>query len=72
MSQEYSIEIKHKIKRCVEPGCEKSARDKTNKCVAHGGGKRCVEPGCEKGARSKTDKCVAHGVGKNRRKQRIC
>jgi hypothetical protein len=51
-------------KRCVEPGCTKGAEGKTDKCVAHGGGKRCVEPGCTKGAEGKTDKCIAHGGGK--------
>ena len=28
-------------KRCNELGCQASARGKTDKCVAHGGGKRC-------------------------------
>lgn len=51
-------------KLCSEQGCPKSAVGKTDKCVAHGGGKRCVEPGCTKGAEGKTDKCKAHGVGK--------
>ena len=51
-------------KRCVEPGCEKGAVGKTDKCKAHGGGKRCVEPGCKKSAVGKTDKCKAHGGGK--------
>ena len=51
-------------KRCIEPGCQAGARDKTDKCVAHGGGKRCIEPGCQARARDKTDKCIAHGGGK--------
>ena len=50
-------------KKCVEPGCKKSARNKTDKCIEHGGGARCVEPGCKKSARNKTDKCKAHGGG---------
>ena len=51
-------------KRCNEPGCKVSAIGKTDKCVAHGGGKRCIEPGCKVSAKGKTDKCVAHGGGK--------
>jgi hypothetical protein len=50
-------------KKCVEPGCGKIAIGRTDKCVAHGGGKRCIEPGCGKGARDGTEKCVAHGGG---------
>ena len=49
--------------RCIEPGCQASAQGKTDKCVAHGGGKRCNEPGCTKSARGKNDKCIAHGGG---------
>ena len=49
-------------KKCVEPGCKKSAQGKTDKCVEHGGGARCVEPGCKKSA-GKSDKCVEHGGG---------
>jgi hypothetical protein len=65
MSQEYYVVIKsRKIQRCIEPGCKASARGKTNKCVAHGGGNRCIEPGCIASAIGKTDKCVAHGGGK--------
>jgi hypothetical protein len=30
-------------KRCNEIGCQASAQGKTDKCVAHGGGKRCNE-----------------------------
>jgi hypothetical protein len=41
-----------------------SARGKTGKCIAHGGGKRCNGPGCQSSAIGKTDKCVAHGGGK--------
>ena len=51
-------------KKCIEPGCEKFAQEKSNKCVAHGGGKRCIEPGCQASAQGKTDKCIAHGGGK--------
>ena len=49
-------------KRCNELGCQSSSRDKTNKCIAHGG-KRCNELGCQTSAQGKTDKCVAHGGG---------
>ena len=63
MSQEYCVEIKKRKKRCVEQDCKASARDKTNKCIAHGGGARCVEPDCKASAQGKTDKCVAHGGG---------
>ena len=51
-------------KICNEPNCKTGARNKSGKCVAHGGGKRCNEPDCKKGADGKTDKCVAHGGGK--------
>jgi hypothetical protein len=64
MSQEYSIEIKRKIKRCIEKDCVKGAVGKTDKCIAHGGGKRCDEPDCKASAQGKTDKCKAHGGGK--------
>ena len=65
MPEDHCVEIKHKTRiLCIEPGCKASARDKTDKCVAHGGGKRCNEPGCKASARGKTDKCVAHGGGK--------
>ena len=65
MSQEYCVEIKTRKRRmCVEPGCVSGAKGKTDKCVAHGGGKRCVEPGCVSGAEGKTDKCKRHGGGK--------
>jgi len=50
-------------RRCAEPGCTKSARDKTGNCVTHGGGARCAEPGCTKSAQGNTDKCKAHGGG---------
>ena len=51
-------------KHCIEPGCQTSARDKTDKCIAHGGGNRCIEPGCQASAAGATDKCKAHGGGK--------
>jgi hypothetical protein len=41
-----------------------SAQGKTDKCVAHGGGKQCIVEGCPKSAKGKTDKCIEHGVGK--------
>ena len=44
-------------------GCTKSARGKTEKCAAHGGGARCVTPGCTKSALGKTNKCIEHGGG---------
>ena len=50
-------------KRCIESGCTSSARSKTDKCVAHGGGKRCIESGCTSSAQGRTDKCIAHGGG---------
>jgi hypothetical protein len=50
-------------KKCIEPECEKWSRDKTNKCIAHGGGARCIESGCEKTTQGNTDKCVEHGGG---------
>ena len=37
----YCIEIKHKKRLCIEPDCYSCARGKTDKCIAHGGGKRC-------------------------------
>ena len=37
-------------KQCIEPGCKSGAIGKTNKCVAHGGGKRCIEPDCQSSA----------------------
>ena len=63
--QEVCIEIKlrHNKRICKEPGCDKSAKGKTDKCITHGGGKRCAEPGCNKSAIGKTDKCVTHGGG---------
>jgi hypothetical protein len=53
-----------KKKNCTYEGCKKSAQGKTDKCVAHGGGKRCIEEGCKKSAEGKTDKCKKHGGGK--------
>lgn len=44
----------------MEAGCTKSARGKTDKCIAYGGGIRCVEPGCKKSAQGNTEKCKAH------------
>jgi hypothetical protein len=31
------------IKKCNEPDCKKGAQGKSDKCIAHGGGKRCNE-----------------------------
>jgi hypothetical protein len=44
--------------------CPNGARDKTDKCKQHGGGKRCVIKDCPNGAQGKTDKCIEHGGGK--------
>jgi hypothetical protein len=51
-------------KQCIEQGCQSGAIGKTNKCVAHGGGKRCIEQECQSGAVGKSDKCITHGGGK--------
>jgi hypothetical protein len=51
-------------KRCADPGCAASAQGKTDRCVAHGGGRRCAEPGCAVSARGKTDRCITHGGGR--------
>jgi hypothetical protein len=51
-------------KQCNKPDCKASAQGKTDKCIAHGGGKRCNEPNCKASAIGKTNKCVAHGGGK--------
>ena len=51
-------------KKCSEPDCKASAIGKTDKCVAHGGGKRCSELDCKASAREKSDNCKAHGGGK--------
>jgi len=66
MLQEYCVEIKKskKSKRlCNYPDCQSSAIGRTDKCVAHGGGKRCNYPDCQSSAIGRTDKCVAHGGG---------
>jgi len=65
MIQEYCSEIKSKRKyrSCTEQDCKASARGKTNKCIAHGGGARCTEQDCKASAQGKTNKCVAHGGG---------
>ena len=41
-----------------------SAQGKTDKCIAHGGGKKCNEPNCKASARDNSNKCIAHGGGK--------
>lgn len=51
-------------KICIENGCNKNARSRSEKCIQHGGGKRCVINGCNKGAKGKSDKCIQHGGGK--------
>ena len=69
MLQQYCVEIKkRKRPTCIQPGCGKGARGKTNKCIAHGGGTRCVEPGCGKGAEGKTKKCLAQKILENMQK----
>ena len=50
-------------KKCIEPNCDKFARDKSGKCKSHGGGKRCIEQGCTKSAVDNYDKCKTHGGG---------
>ena len=50
--------------RDASNGCTKGAEGKTDKCIAHGGGKRCSVDGCTKSAQGKTDTCIAHGGGK--------
>ena len=52
------------LKRCSYPDCKSGAEGKTDKCIAHGGGKRCNEPDCKSSAIGKTNKCIAHGGGK--------
>ena len=37
-------------KKCSEPDCKSSAIGKSDKCIAHGGGKRCNEPDCKASA----------------------
>jgi len=64
MSEEYCVPIKKRKRRgCIEPNCTAYARDKTGKCVAHGGGNRCDELNCQASAQGTTGKCVAHGGG---------
>ena len=58
-------------KRCVEDGCESSARSKSDFCKKHGGGKRCKQDGCNNSAVGKTDFCKLHGGG-NRCKEDGC
>ena len=62
MSQDV-LQIKQNRRLCIESGCTTGAQGKTDKCIAHGGGKRCIEPGCTASARGKT-KCKRHGGGK--------
>jgi hypothetical protein len=50
-------------KKCNEPDCKANARDKTDKCITHGGGKRCNEPDCKSSTQGKSDKCITHGGG---------
>jgi hypothetical protein len=37
-------------KKCIEPGCEKIAQGKSNKCKAHNVSVKCNEPECTKSA----------------------
>jgi hypothetical protein len=53
-------EVSDVMNRIVKKGAE----GKTDKCIAHGGGKRCNELDCTSSAQGKTDKCIAHGGGK--------
>jgi hypothetical protein len=64
MSIEYCIEIKRKRRICNESDCIAIAQGRTDKCVAHGGGKRCIEPDCKASAQGSTDKCITHGGGR--------
>ena len=56
------VNVKRKI--CIEDGCEKNARGKTDFCAYHGGGNRCKEDECDNIARDKTGFCRKHGGGK--------
>jgi hypothetical protein len=58
------IGTKKWLKRCSVDECTKTSRSKSDKCIAHGGGKRCIVKYCTKSARGKSDKCIAHGGGK--------
>ena len=51
-------------RKCYVKDCPSFARDKTGKCLNHGGGKRCAVQDCPRSAQGKTDKCKAHGGGK--------
>ena len=48
-------------RRCVEKGCDRSARGPSNKCVQHGGGRRCCRPGCPESAVDRKELCLQHG-----------
>lgn len=49
---------------CQAPECDKRARDKTNFCIKHGGGRRCHVASCTKSARARSDFCIKHGGGR--------
>lgn len=51
-------------KKCNESECTKNAREKSDKCKEHGGGRRCSESGCTNSAVDITNKCIRHGGGK--------
>jgi hypothetical protein len=57
------IGTKKWLKRCSVDECTKTSRSKSDKCIAHGGGKRCIVKYCTKSAQGKSDKCIAHGGG---------
>ena len=42
MSQKYYDGKNHNKHKYTEPDCKASARDKTDKCASHEGGKRCA------------------------------
>jgi hypothetical protein len=57
--------INLKFKKCKYlEGCNKLARNKSDFCISHGGGKRCIKEECNKSAQDNTDFCVNHGGGR--------
>jgi hypothetical protein len=62
VQKEY-INLHSKI--CSEENCSNISKERSDKCVQHGGGIRCIEPNCKRGAAdAQTIKCKAHGGGK--------
>lgn len=51
-------------KKCQSPGCQKGARDASERCITHGGGQRCQKTDCKRGAEGKTIYCKLHGGGR--------